>query len=266
MAGEFIKSSTLTPAVAGTLATAESYNKNLALIAKDSFIPVDEDGTPTDGDLGDETIGTNGTLIADTKVRTGNSFKIYDASGNLLNTVDYTDFVNVLDYTITSFADLSSGSYTTGNYHIATVTTGIFTANYIYLKITTGSGWSEIIPFTKQHIYLVTDGSMYYYTSSTWNKYADRRNSKVVAGGYRYLANGFIEQWGEKTSVTSAGATVTLPLTLPNGILNVQLTPENGSAGVMAGAPQNSWTTTTFYIQNSGASETRDWQWRILGY
>lgn len=172
MTGEFTKPTSLVAAKVGQLAKSDDYNKNLALLAKDSFIPVDVDGSPADGDLGDETIGTNGTLIEDLKVRTGKALKIYDASGNLSTTILWTDITNIYDITITSFADLSSGSYTTGNYHVATVTTGIFTANYIYLKITTGSGWAEIVPFYKQAIYLETDEGLYYYTTTGWYKYA----------------------------------------------------------------------------------------------
>jgi len=168
MAGEFTKPSSVVPFVAGTIAKASTMNANFAALGKDSYTGFDEDGTFQDNDLGDETLSTNGILVADAKVREGKDLKIYDASGNLLNTIPWADLVNVLDFTITSFADLSSGSYTTGNYHIATVTTGIFTANYIYLKITTGSGWSEIVPFTKQQIYSVTDNAMMWWNGSAW--------------------------------------------------------------------------------------------------
>lgn len=171
MAGEFTKGTALIPAIVGTLAKSGTYNKNLALIAKDSFIGVDTDGTPQDTDGGDETIGANGALIADLKVRTGKSLLIYDSSGNLLNTIPYLDLVNILDFTITAFYDLNAAEgtpWTTGKYYIATATGGSFTANYIYLKITTGSGWSEIVPFTKQQIYSVTDGAMMWWNGTSW--------------------------------------------------------------------------------------------------
>ena len=98
MAGEFTKPSSLIAAKVGQLAKADDYNKNLALISKDSFIPVDADGLPADGDLGDETIGTNGTLIEDMKVRTGKALKIYDASGNLLNTANWSNLITSSSY------------------------------------------------------------------------------------------------------------------------------------------------------------------------
>jgi len=168
MAGEFTKPTALVAAQVGQLAKSDDYNKNLALIAKDSFIPVDVDGSPADGDLGDETIGTNGTLIEDLKVRTGKALKVYDAGGVLSETIAWTALTGLERYTIKSFADLSSGSYTTGDYHIATVTTGIFTKDYIYLKITTGSGRSEIVPYDGQNIFLETNSAMYFYNTVLW--------------------------------------------------------------------------------------------------
>ena len=79
-------------------------------------------------------------------------------------------------------------------------------------------------------------------------------------------------QWGAAQNVTSAGLTVTLPIAFPNAMLRAFLTPfqfssgtvNPASAGIMAGA--NTFTTTNFFISNSSATETRDWQWQAIGH
>ena len=77
MAGEFIKPTSVKPAVLGTIANPDDYNQNIAGQSKDNILPIDINGDFTDGDLGDETIVANGALIKDIKVREGNSLKTY---------------------------------------------------------------------------------------------------------------------------------------------------------------------------------------------
>lgn len=80
------------------------------------------------------------------------------------------------------------------------------------------------------------------------------------------VGGAFVEiiiQWGLENTVTSAGITVTLPVAFPNVLLNVVLTP-TASATIMAAA--NTFTTTTFFINNESAAETRAWQWVAIGY
>lgn len=93
------------------------------------------------------------------------------------------EILGVEDFTITSFADLSSGTYTTGTYHIATVTTGIFTKDYIYLK--TDTSWTEVTPFEKQQIFLDSNKLPYYYDGTSWSQVAGRipLQTKIVTLG-----------------------------------------------------------------------------------
>ena len=98
MANEFTKGTTVIPAITGKLARASIMNQNLALMGKDSLIGFDADGTPQDTDGGDETVGTNGSIIADLKVRSGKALKIYDASGNLLNSANWANLLTASTY------------------------------------------------------------------------------------------------------------------------------------------------------------------------
>lgn len=91
MANEFTpKPSSIKPAVTGTIANADDYNKNIAGQSKDSILPIDEDGNFADGDLGDETIGSIGALISDLKLRNTAQITTYDASGVLDETISFS--------------------------------------------------------------------------------------------------------------------------------------------------------------------------------
>lgn len=88
MAGEFIKPSSISPAVIGAIANPDDYNKNIAGQSKGSIVPIDIDGNFADGDLGDETLATNGALINNIKLREGGLVKVYNSSGVFQNNIN----------------------------------------------------------------------------------------------------------------------------------------------------------------------------------
>jgi hypothetical protein len=75
----------------------------------------------------------------------------------------------------------------------------------------------------------------------------------VGANGYITFPGGLVMEWGTSGSVGSnSSATVTLPLTFPNAIFAVQITPNaSGGTGGMAYAYTTSRTTTGFSIFNA---------------
>ncbi len=160
--------------------------------------------------------------------------------------------------TINSIDGLTSGQTATigisSNSNAATFTSGVGNVINPY-------GVSSVLNSVNDKITVYNDGTNNIIISSGINR--NFLASKVAAGGYSYLPNGIIIQWGLKASVTSAGATVTLPIAFPNAILRVVLSP-TASANVVAAA--TTFTTTTFVIDNAGALETRDWQWVAIGY
>lgn len=91
----------------------------------------------------------------------------------------------------------------------------------------------------------------------------------LIVGGV--FVKGIIK-YGVANNVTSSGATVTFANAFPNAMRRAFLTPFQFSSGtvnpatasVMAGA--NTFTTTSFFISNTGSTETRDWQWMAIGY
>jgi len=90
MVNEFTpKPTSIKPAVTGTIANADDYNKNIAGQSKDTILPIDEDGNFADGDLGDETEGSVGALISDLKLRNTAQITTYDAFGVLDETVNF---------------------------------------------------------------------------------------------------------------------------------------------------------------------------------
>jgi len=88
MANEFTKPTSITPAVIGAIANPDEYNKNIAGQSKDSLVCIDADGSFTDGNIGDETLGLNGTLINDIKLREGGVLNFYNISGVFQNAVN----------------------------------------------------------------------------------------------------------------------------------------------------------------------------------
>lgn len=95
MVGEFTpKPSSIRAAVAGTIARADDYNKNIAGQSKDSILGIDADGEFDDVDIGDETIGTNGALVKDLKVRETNQLEIYNSLGVLIGSVPWEDLTS----------------------------------------------------------------------------------------------------------------------------------------------------------------------------
>lgn len=90
MAGEFTKPGSVKPAIAGQIANPDEYNQNIAAQNKDSFLVIDEDGNFIDGNLGDETIGSNGALFSNLKLRQGGLIKVYDSSGVFVENIGFT--------------------------------------------------------------------------------------------------------------------------------------------------------------------------------
>ncbi len=89
MANEFLsKPSSIKPAIIGAIADPDEYNQNIAGQSKDSVTFIDKDGLFVDGDLGDETIGANGSLTNNIKLRQGGVLKFYNASGVFQNNVN----------------------------------------------------------------------------------------------------------------------------------------------------------------------------------
>lgn len=88
MAGEFTKPTSVTPAIVGNIANPDEYNQNIAAQSKSAIVGIDEDGNFSDVNIGDETLGTNGTLIVDIKLREGGALKFYNSSGVHQNDVN----------------------------------------------------------------------------------------------------------------------------------------------------------------------------------
>lgn len=89
MANEFsTKPNNITPAAVGQLANPDDYNQNIAAQSKGAIVGIDGNGSYADADFGDETLGTNGALINNLKLREGGLVKIYNASGVFQNNVN----------------------------------------------------------------------------------------------------------------------------------------------------------------------------------
>ncbi len=88
MAGEFTKPTSVTPAIVGNIANPDEYNQNIAAQSKSAIVGIDEDGNFSDVNIGDETLGTNGTLIVDIKLREDGVLKFYNSSGVHQNDVN----------------------------------------------------------------------------------------------------------------------------------------------------------------------------------
>lgn len=110
MAGEFIKPTSIKPATEGTIANPDDYNQNIAGQSKGSILPIDIDGNFADGNIGNETIVTNGALVVDIKLRDTGNLKVYNAAGVLQKTTSVNNIGAGVLVSIQTFT--SSGTYT----------------------------------------------------------------------------------------------------------------------------------------------------------
>lgn len=88
MAGEFTKPSSVIAAVTGTIANPDEYNQNIAAQSKDSVLFIDVDGNLVDGDVGDNTLGSNGSMVNDIYMRDTGVIKLYNSSNVYQNDVN----------------------------------------------------------------------------------------------------------------------------------------------------------------------------------
>lgn len=94
-------------------------------------------------------------------------------------------------------------------------------------------------------------------------------DSSLATDGYQYLPGGYIEQWGQTVGNIPANtsATITLPFSFPNAMLNIQLTPAgiNHNANTSAAAAEII-STSQFVIHNWGAINFSEGvYYRIIG-
>lgn len=88
MSNEFLKQSSIIPAVVGQIADPDIYNQNIAGQSKGAILGIDADGNfKDDFDVGDEGVGSIGSLVKNLKLRQGGFLKIYDASGVFVQNV-----------------------------------------------------------------------------------------------------------------------------------------------------------------------------------
>lgn len=99
MANEFLKPSSIKPAIVGAIADPDEYNQNIAGQSKDSVTFIDQDGLFVDGDLGDETLGATGSLITDSKFREGGNIRFYDNNGIATNSIPTSNLNNIVQAT-----------------------------------------------------------------------------------------------------------------------------------------------------------------------
>jgi hypothetical protein len=145
-------------------------------------------------------------------------------------------------------------------------------ARNVVLKHNTGNIWN---PWAKDiTLDLTTDlvGMRYDSNSAKWIVISQHVRydflTSASTNGYAYLPSGIIIQWGVQSSVTSSGSTVTFPIAFPTAclraVVSVHGSDNTASANICAGAA--ALTAANFLIANSGATETRDWQWIAIGH
>lgn len=143
MANEFTKSTKIKPAIVGTIADPDEYNQNIAGQSKDAIIGIDADGNFSDSDIGDENLGTNGSLINNIKLREGGLLKIYNASGVFQNNVNLGQAeIDLLGQTLLP-KQVTCSNNSTDSDHDMDFTSGNF-------QFDDGTGQAEIGALTKQ--------------------------------------------------------------------------------------------------------------------
>jgi hypothetical protein len=131
-------------ALTGQIASSADYNQNFANGFLNFLVGMDTNGNFSHFNLGDETLAQL-AFVKDFKALSGYKFKLYDSFGVLKGEVSYEDFLKITPIAVYADDLTGAGPFITGEYYIATTSGGGFTANYIYLRTGTGSGWSEAI-------------------------------------------------------------------------------------------------------------------------
>lgn len=95
----------------------------------------------------------------------------------------------------------------------------------------------------------------------------DNADGSATAGGpygFTYLPGGQILMWGVTTVNTGGSTTVTLPLTLPNGLLNVTATPVS-TGSYYVSIDNSTFSTTQFKIANTAGTHVNV-MWQAIGH
>lgn len=74
--------------------------------------------------------------------------------------------------------------------------------------------------------------------------------SSIATSGYTRLPNGLLLQWGSVTSVTTAGTTVTFPVTFAAAPYSITVTGKSAQYGFVTSS-----TASTFFLDSSGTSD-----------
>ncbi len=234
MANEFTKDTKIRAAVNGTIANADEYNRNIAGQSKGSILPIDVDGEFADGDIGNETIVTDGALAKDIKVRTGFAIKVYDAFGVLVNTLDYTDLVNLQTATTTQEG---TGEIATNGEVAAGAETGAFFLNPANLLSLFGASSQAATPgFIRIPI--------------------------NIGGSFDEI----ILQWGSNNVTGPGTLLVNLPVAFPNAALKAVSALFNTNTGRSGGGNIGTISTTQVQLVNGNGNLNDTISWFIIGF
>jgi hypothetical protein len=92
-------------------------------------------------------------------------------------------------------------------------------------------------------------------------------SASLAANGYQKLPGGLILQWGAATSSAGGAQTVTLPITFPTAIRNVQVTAAITGQPMLATTDSQSTSSFTFSVWNlSGSRVAVGAYWIAIGY
>ena len=152
MANEFLKPSSIKPAIVGAIADPDEYNQNIAGQSKDSVTFIDQDGLFVDGDLGDETLGATGSLITDPKFREGGNIRFYDNNGIATNSIPTSNLNNIVQATtsLRGTAEIATQSEANAGTDATKIITPSTLANFPFPD---GIKLNQILTFTSSGTY-----------------------------------------------------------------------------------------------------------------
>ena len=143
MAGEFIKPTSISPVAVGQIADPDIYNNNIAAQNKDSVTFIDANGSYSDGTVGDESLGSIGSLVETIKLREGGLLKYYNASGTFTGDVNLGQATSTLLGQVLLYDRIAWSISTGDSDHDVVFTAGTFIFD-------DNSGQATVVPLIKQ--------------------------------------------------------------------------------------------------------------------
>jgi hypothetical protein len=178
--------------------------------------------------------------------------------GSLISSFGATGPITLTLPNINAFAPVSGVSYLITNPSLFPVTLSS-TSNFSQPWAAAGGSTTFVLQ-SGVSVECISDGG-------SWNLVGGGASGSLLANGLQRLPSGFLMQWGATATVTTGtSVTVTLPVAMPNGLLQVMITPQSPANGTVPFS--GGWqaiNNATFTLRNN-STLSGQYSWMAIGW